>query len=118
MLNALQPGSYVQPHRHAQPPRAETIVLLRGSIGHVLFDDGGEIEQHSVLSPASGNLGIDTRPGVFHTFFALEEDTIVFEVKAGPYDQTRAKEVATWAPAEAAAGAAEYLRRLEKVVRD
>ncbi len=117
MLNALQPGSYVQPHRHARPPRAETIMLLRGSIGHILFNDVGAIEQYSVVSCASGNIGIDTRPEVFHTFFALEEDTVVFEVKAGPYDERSAKDFAPWAPVEGTTGAAQYLRRLEEIVR-
>src|SRR5579872_6517562 len=28
MLNVLQPGSYVQPHRHHSTPRAESIILL------------------------------------------------------------------------------------------
>ena len=30
MLNVLQPKSYIQPHRHQYPPKAESVVVVRG----------------------------------------------------------------------------------------
>ncbi len=30
MLNAVQPDSYVRPHRHLDPPKAEAWILLQG----------------------------------------------------------------------------------------
>src|SRR5688572_11453773 len=41
VLNALQPGSYIRPHRHYTPPKAEALVLLSGSLGFVPFLEDG-----------------------------------------------------------------------------
>jgi len=38
MLNSIQPGSYLRPHRHLDPPKDEGFVLLKGSAGFVFFD--------------------------------------------------------------------------------
>ena len=32
-FNAMQPGTYVRPHRHSTPPRWELFVVLRGRPG-------------------------------------------------------------------------------------
>jgi cupin fold WbuC family metalloprotein len=41
MLVAMEPGSYVRPHRHLDPNKAETIIVLRGRLGVLVFDDEG-----------------------------------------------------------------------------
>jgi cupin fold WbuC family metalloprotein len=118
MLNALEPGSYIRPHRHASP-RAESIALLRGSLGFVPFlEDGTPDKENFVLMhPTKGALAVDCRGDVWHTFFALEPGTVIFEVKPGPYDMSTDKEFATWAPAENTADAASYLAQLEDIFR-
>ncbi len=115
MLNTLQPGSYVTPHRHANPPKAEGMLLLRGSLAYVQFDDNGNAsEENFVLLNADGGVyGVDIRAGVWHTIFALEPDTVIYEVKPGPYVASNDKGFAPWAPAEGDTGAAEYLMKLE-----
>ena len=112
MLNVLQPGSYIQPHRHLSPPKAEPIVVLRGAVRVVTFDEEGRIERRIDLRAGSAAVGADIRAGVFHTFFALEQDTVLFEVKAGPYEALRDKDFASWAPGEGTPEAAEYLQKL------
>jgi cupin fold WbuC family metalloprotein len=112
MLNALQPNSYVRPHRHLDPPKAESIIVLKGAITYVEFNDTGEIENFYQLSSESLSIGVDIGPGIFHTFFAVVEDTVLFEVKPGPYEQSSDKDFASWAPAEGSKGAIEYLRNL------
>lgn len=114
MLNALQPGSYIQPHRHLHPPRAESLILLRGSIRYIMFSEDGKIQESCVIAAHSVRLGMDTQPGIYHTFFALEPDTVVFEVKAGPYVEASAKDFAPWAPQEGSREAAYYLEKLAK----
>jgi len=116
MLNVLQPGSYIQPHRHESPPKAESILVLKGSICFVSFKDAGEIDDYFLLSQGSGNIGIDVVPGVFHTFFAMEEDTVLFEVKPGPYVEIDDKDFAAWAPAEGSEEAKDYLKMLSRLV--
>ena len=112
MLNALQPTSYVQPHRHYDPPKAESIIVLKGAIIFVEFNNTGGIKNFYQLSSESFNIGIDIEPGIFHTFFAVVEDTVLFEVKPGPYEQSSDKDFASWAPAEGSENAIEYLKNL------
>ena len=118
MLNVLQPGSYIQPHRHESPPKAESILVLKGSICFVSFKETGEIDDYFLLSQGSGNIGIDVVPGVFHTFFAMEKDTVLFEVKPGPYVEIDDKDFAAWAPVEGSEEAKDYLKKLYNYARD
>ncbi|MHC4166617.1 MAG: WbuC family cupin fold metalloprotein [Planctomycetota bacterium] len=115
MLNAIQPGSYITPHRHNNPPKSESIVLLQGMLGYASFDDdGAPQEADSILLDAKkGMYGLDVRPRVWHTIFALAPDTVVFEVKPGPYDPPPDKGFAPWAPPENSPAAARYLMELE-----
>ena len=115
MLNALQPHTYVQPHRHSAPPKAETLVVLQGAIGCAIFNETGTVEAMHVLGPNRRTFGIDIHAGVFHTFVALEPDTVVFEVKNGPYEKVSDKDFAPWAPREGAPGAPEYLAQLVRL---
>jgi hypothetical protein len=47
MLNAIQPGSYVRPHRHLDPPKAEAWIVLRGAVLFVTFLDDGTVSNIS-----------------------------------------------------------------------
>jgi cupin fold WbuC family metalloprotein len=112
LLNAIEPGSYVQPHRHLDPAKDETIVVVRGRLGAVLFDEGGRVTHVALLGAASERIGIDVPHGTFHTLLALEPGTVFFEAKAGPYVPIGADERAVWAPAEGSPEAAAYHARL------
>jgi len=63
--------------------------------------------------PGGGAFAVDSRPGLWHTFFALEDNTVLFEVKPGPYDPGTDKDFAHWAPAEGEADAMKYLMGIE-----
>ena len=41
LLNAIEPDSYVRPHRHLDPLKDETILCVKGRLGCILFDDSG-----------------------------------------------------------------------------
>ncbi|MBN2309579.1 MAG: WbuC family cupin fold metalloprotein [Candidatus Hydrogenedentes bacterium] len=119
MLNALQPGSYITPHQHGRPPKAESIVLLAGSLGFVPFAEDGtpDIAGSVLLDGPRGRYAVDFRAGLWHTFFALEPGTVLFEVKPGPYDPDTDKQFAPWAPPEGDARAAAYLAGIEDSFR-
>ena len=118
MLNALQPASYIRPHRHVNPPKAETVILLRGALGFMTFlDSGVPVERDFVHLHPDKALAVDCREKVWHTFFALEPDTVIFEAKAGPHDAATDKEFAPWAPDEASPDAEAYLARLKDLFR-
>ena len=116
MLNAIQPYSYIQPHRHSNPPKAETIIVLKGLLAFIAFDEDGRVEEIIELSNQSDKIGIDTEHGIYHTFLALEQDTVVFEIKAGPYQKSSDRDFAEWAPRENTENSREYLESLYKLI--
>lgn len=112
LLNAIEPGSYVIPHRHLDPNKDETFIVLRGLLGLVLFDDAGGIVRCVKVGAGGTALGVDIPHGTWHTAVALEPDTVFLEAKAGPYLPFTAAEKAPWAPAENSAEVAPYLKAL------
>jgi cupin fold WbuC family metalloprotein len=112
LLNATEPGTYIQPHRHATPPKLETMWVLAGRGAIVLFDDAGRVTETAVLSPKGPALVAEIPAGAWHTLLALEPGTVWFEVKAGPYAPPPPGDVASWAPAPGGEGAAAYLEKL------
>lgn len=116
LLNAIEPGSYIAPHRHLDACKDETMVVLRGRLGLVEFDDAGGVRRTAVLGSGGDALGVDIPRGTWHTVFALETGTVFLEAKAGPYRPLSAEERAPWAPAEDAADAGDYLQRLTRLV--
>lgn len=113
MLNAVQPGSYLRPHRHVDPPKAEAFVLLRGALVLFTFDDEGGVTGTHALAAGTDRVGIDLAPGIWHSFVATAPDTVIFEVKVGPWAAATDKAFAPWAPAEGTPEVAAYLADLE-----
>jgi len=114
LLNALEPGTYVRPHRHLTPPKPECFLALRGRMAAVLFFDSGEIDQVIEFCPAGPVFGLDIPAGAWHTIIPLEPGALFFECKPGPYEPLSDKDWAGWAPTEGDVQAATYLRDLEK----
>lgn len=114
MFNAMQPGTYIAPHRHFCPPKAESILVLRGAMSFITFDDSGQVEQMIDVTAGSDVFGVDIEPGIFHTFLILQPDTVMYEVKPGPYSPIDDKDFATWAPREGDAAVAGYLAMLQQ----
>ena len=112
LLNALWQNSYIAPHRHIADPKEETLIVLRGELGFMAFDDDGTILGHRRLSAGSCNAAVVVVPGEWHTVVALSETAILLEVKAGPFDPSAAKEAAPWAATEGRPEAAAYLEDL------
>lgn len=117
MFNAMQPGTYVQPHRHLHTQKSEIFLVLRGALDFLVFDDVGSIRSAVHLRAGGSEFGIDLAPGDFHSFLVRERDTLVYEVKQGPYTAADDKDFASWAPAEGDAGVADYVRELEQALR-
>ena len=116
LLNAMQPDSYIPPHRHLDPNKDETFVVLRGLLGLVIFDDAGQIVQTAKVGAGGTAIGVDIPQGAWHTAVALEADTVFLEAKAGPYFPFTEAERALWAPAENSPEAAPYLAILKALL--
>lgn len=105
----LQPGTYIPPHRHLAADKAETLLVLKGRLGLLIFSDGGELVAQRLLAADSDCVGVDLPPGVFHALVVLQADSLLFECKAGPYRPIGEDELAPWAPREGAVDVASYL---------
>lgn len=82
LLNALEPGTILQIHRHQHTD--ETYVLLRGKIEVQFYDETGAQTASFKLDPLKGNYGIHIPKGQWHTLIVVEP-SVIFEVKDGPY---------------------------------
>ncbi|MFH1815858.1 MAG: WbuC family cupin fold metalloprotein [Pseudomonadota bacterium] len=109
LLNAVEPDSYVQPHRHLDPAKDETILCLRGRFGCILFDAAGAVQSVHRLG-AGDACGIDIGHGQYHSLVSLESGSVMFEAKPGPYRPLDIDELAPWAPAPGDPSAMRYLR--------
>lgn len=124
LLNAVQPSSYIRPHRHSLAPRVETLLAVRGVFALVVFGEAGDVTSSTLfgseLIASEGQLafGVEVQPQQWHSVIALREDSVLFEVKAGPFDPGAAKEFADWAPEEGSPEAISYLRWLRSVALD
>ncbi len=115
LLNAVEPDSYIAPHRHLDPGKDEIFVVLRGRFGVAIFDDAGNATRTHVLSAGADCIGVDIAHGTWHTLVSLEPGSVFLEAKAGPYAPLSASERAGWAPAEGSPEAGAYLARLRKL---
>ncbi len=106
-LNAFEPGTYVTPHMHDN--KREIFIILSGKLVFVIFDDKGMIIEYTILDPRSGSYGVEIQPKTWHTVVALESNTVCYEIKDGPYDQSTDKIFATWAPKEGDDNSKKYL---------
>lgn len=109
LFNAIEPGSYIRPHRHLHPPKTETMVVVAGRLGFMSFHDDGSVAESEILDAAGETFGVDVAAGVWHTFVSLAPGTVVFEAKPGPYVPPGDDDTASWAPPEGDPAA----RRLE-----
>ncbi|AGZ37047.1 cupin fold metalloprotein, WbuC family [Pseudomonas sp. SWI6] len=105
----LQPSTYIAPHRHLSADKAETLLVLKGRLGLLIFNEDGQVCDKRVLQAGGDCLGVDLVPGLYHGLVVLEPDSILFECKAGPYRALAEGEHAHWAPREGDEGVAQYL---------
>ena len=115
-LNVLQPGTYVRPHRHCreQPGTGfECFLVLQGAIGLLLLDADGSVLALERLEATGPLRGIELEEGNYHTLVALTPDTVMFELKQGPYIPTADKDFLAGFPLEGSAEA----RRQEQAWR-
>lgn len=115
LLNAIEPDSYIRPHRHLDPEKDEAFILMKGRLGVVTFTDDGSVAETLLLCHSNGNLAADVPYGVFHTAVSLETGTVFYEAKAGPYLTITEAEKAQWSPVDSDPKSLEYLERLRKL---
>lgn len=113
LLNAIEPGSYLVPHRHMS--KDETMIMLTGAMGLIIFDEQGNVKNTFLLAAHGDLKGVNIIRGTYHSLVSFETGTVFFESKLGPYEKLTSEEIASWAPAEGSTAAAEYYLQLRKL---
>lgn len=105
---AIEPGSYVRPHRH--PHKWELLLIVCGKLAVLTFSDEGTVLERTLLSSGGHCYGIENPAGTWHSVVSLAPSTMIFECKPGPYTPTPEQDFAAWAPPEGDRRAAEFER--------
>jgi cupin fold WbuC family metalloprotein len=98
LINAMEPDTYLRPHRHKNPDKHEIFLLLRGKAALFLFDDQGAVTESVILDPKAGVYGGEIPCDVWHTLIVLESGSVVYEVKQGPFAPLSPENMAPWSP--------------------
>jgi len=93
---AMEPDTYVRPHRH--PHTWELLYPLRGRFVVLHFDEGGTVIERTVLGAESAV--VENAAGVWHAVLSLDVGGVIFEVKHGPYMPIAPEDYAPWSSAE------------------
>lgn len=98
LLNALEPETYIRPHRHTNPAKEESILVLSGELVFYSFCDDGRIKDCFKMGPQTNIYGVDLKAGEWHMLIPLITNTVIYEVKPGPFEPLAPEDFATWAP--------------------
>lgn len=91
MLNALEPGTILPIHRHRGS--SETVVIVRGKIQWVFYDNEGN-ETERVVLDANGVLRmLNVERDRWHSLVCLESGSVLFECKDGAYQPLSPDEI-------------------------
>lgn len=83
LLNALEPDTIMPVHRHLHTD--ETYIVLRGKIKVTFYNKQKEATESTFLGPTLGIYGLNIPKGQWHSLEVLEQKTVIFETKDGPY---------------------------------
>ena len=117
-MNAISIGSYIPPHRHLVDPKQELLVAVTGKFALIEFTDNGnfkrfiEFSTEKYFNSDSSRFGVEVSPERWHTVIALEQHSVLLEVKEGPFFPDKAKELAKWAPTDKCGSKRKYVNSL------
>ena len=83
MLNAVEPGTVVPIHRHCSS--AETVVIVRGKVKEIFYDDNACVTSEVVLETGGECPMVQIPAGQWHTIEVLESGSVIFEAKDGAF---------------------------------
>lgn len=84
MLNALELDTDMPIHRHRNS--SETVVVLRGKVLWIYYDNDGNETDRFLVAPNSDLCGISVPQGQWHSLVCLESGTVIFEAKDGAWE--------------------------------
>ena len=93
MLNALEPGTVMPIHRHRTS--SETVVIIRGKIQWVFYDDDGNETERVTLDANGEPRCLNVEKGRWHSLECLESGSVLFECKDGAYEPQGPEDIMT-----------------------
>lgn len=111
LLMAMEPETYICPHRHIESHKWEMVMLLSGEIDVLIFNDEGELLSRIHMSSTATRV-IQLPANTWHSYVGQQTETLALEIKEGPYIAQTDKEFAPWAPIENTQEAVVFLERL------
>tara|TARA_Y100001963_G_scaffold103303_1_gene142187 strand:+ start:570 stop:986 length:417 start_codon:yes stop_codon:yes gene_type:complete len=87
LLN-MEKGKTFKPHRHIWKERTRNIIaqeswiVIQGKVKCIFYDLDDNIIDTPILNPGDASFTLEGG----HTYEILEEDTLVYEYKTGPYE--------------------------------
>ena len=91
MLNALEPGTVLPIHRHHDS--SETVVIVRGKIQWVFYDENGNETERVVLDADGDRRMLNVEKDRWHSLVCLESGSVLYESKDGPYHPLEEDEI-------------------------
>jgi cupin fold WbuC family metalloprotein len=117
MVNAVVPGTYVQPHKHEDPDKVELFSILKGKVAVLKFNNIGEVEAVLDLDEHGPIKIVEIPPRTYHSIVALQPSALL-ELIDGPYVEATHKQMASWAPTENSPKANDYLIYMTSIVHN
>ena len=108
LLNALEPGTYLPPHRHTG--KEETYLVLRGSLPH-FYDDAGNVTDKVCLNPSEGKYGLEIPSNTWHSIIAWSQVLLFLKLKRGPSAST-SEDLASWVLRLRCGGIKAFMKRM------
>lgn len=93
MLNALEPGTLLPIHRHHGS--SETVVILRGKIQWVFYDEAGNETERVTLDADGWPRMLNVERDRWHSLECLESGSVLYESKDGAYHPLEEDELFT-----------------------
>lgn len=91
MLNAMEPGTVMPIHRHHAS--SETVVILRGKIQWVFYDENGAEAERVVLDANGEPRMLNVEKNRWHSLECLESGSVLYESKDGLYHPLEEDEI-------------------------
>lgn len=83
MLNALEPETVMPIHRHHGS--SETVIILRGKIRWIFYDDNGNETERIVLDADGEPRMLNVEKDRWHSLECLTSGAVLYESKDGSY---------------------------------
>ena len=93
MLNALEPGTVMPIHRHQNT--SETVVVLRGKVKWLYYNDKGELTDTILVEAGSDICGLSVPMGQWHSLECLESGSVILATKDGTWEPMKEEDILT-----------------------